>query len=167
MTQYTLSFPGTYLARHALISRCGHYRYRLERRVCFVMLNPSTADGLTDDPTTRRCMNYAQEAGFAVLDLVNLFALRSPSPKSLLDAADPIGPDTDERLYATARLSDTIIAAWGTHGGLHERDEVVLRALRDIREVHCLGTTKHGFPRHPLYVKSPWQLTPYHGRTTP
>lgn len=51
----------------ALISECGRYRYALTRTwdtrrtaVAFVMLNPSTADATTDDPTVRRCASFAR-----------------------------------------------------------------------------------------------------------
>ena len=51
----------------AVISRCGLYRYSLIRewdpmkKWCgWIMLNPSTADASTDDPTVRRCMGFAK-----------------------------------------------------------------------------------------------------------
>ena len=52
----------------AVFSIDDDYRYRLSRLwnadksiVAFVMLNPSTADATTDDPTIRRCLNYAED----------------------------------------------------------------------------------------------------------
>ena len=54
-------------AAGAMISADGQYRYRLWRtwdpslhKLVWVMLNPSTADGQTDDPTIRRCISVAK-----------------------------------------------------------------------------------------------------------
>jgi hypothetical protein len=52
------------------LSDCGTYRYELWRRwaegphVLFVMLNPSTADAVTDDATIRKCIGYAKRWGY-------------------------------------------------------------------------------------------------------
>ena len=44
-----------------------------------------------------------------------------------------------------------VIAAWGASGGLMGRDKVVTSLLE---EIHCLGLTTDGRPRHPLYLRS-------------
>jgi hypothetical protein len=92
----------------ASLSLCGRYRFDLtrewgcrpvkpDRRVAFVMLNPSTADGHADDPTIRRCMGFAREWGFDGLVVVNLFAMRATRPddvvKVLRAGGDAVGPD--------------------------------------------------------------------------
>jgi len=86
----------------AVISGDGKYRYFLARRwgstgktVAFIGLNPSTADATLDDPTIRRCVGFAKFWGGSALHMVNLFALRSPTPASLRVASDPIGPQND------------------------------------------------------------------------
>src|SRR5437870_2889354 len=87
--------------RDAKISDCGRYRYTLTRRVgvggplVWVMLNPSTADAEVDDPTIRRVMKFTEASDCGLAIVVNLFALRSPSPKALRGHADPVGPDND------------------------------------------------------------------------
>lgn len=57
----------------AALSPDGVYRYRLWRiwdddlaPTAFVMLNPSTADAMQDDPTIRRCMSFARSWGAGV-----------------------------------------------------------------------------------------------------
>src|ERR1019366_833740 len=80
--------------RYSLWRRVGESR----RRVLFVMLNPSTADAIVDDPTIRRCMGFARTWGFGELEVCNLFAYRSPCPSALLRAADPVGPSNDRAL---------------------------------------------------------------------
>lgn len=84
------------VARSAKISVCGRYRYFLERvlpsgdgAMCFVMLNPSTADGEADDATIRRCIYFAGREGCKNLWVVNLFAFRATDPRELLKVDDP------------------------------------------------------------------------------
>lgn len=142
----------------AKLSSCGQYRYALTRSwdasgpiVMFVGLNPSTADARIDDPTVRRCIAFARRWGFGKLLLTNLFALRSTDPSALIRAADPVGPENDDWIAKASQTADMTVVAWGVHGCLLERDREVLAQLGDP---HCLGTTKSGAPRHPLYMPS-------------
>src|SRR5262245_19133112 len=98
--------------KEALISPCGLYRYWLTRtwdnslrRVCWVMLNPSTADAEQDDPTIRRCVGFARSWGAGGIIVVNLFAFRASDPKALLRAADPVGPDNDGHILKSVLAS--------------------------------------------------------------
>ena len=66
------------------ISECGCYRYWLTRTwnprratLCWVLLNPSTADADRDDPTIRRCQGFARSWGYGGIVVVNLFAYRA------------------------------------------------------------------------------------------
>jgi hypothetical protein len=43
-----------------------------------------------------------------------------------------------------------VIAAWGVHGAYRGRGAEVARRHSGLQ---CLGTTKAGHPRHPLYVR--------------
>jgi hypothetical protein len=138
----------------------GAYRYSLWRRVgesrkrvLFVMLNPSTADAIVDDPTIRRCMGFARTWRFGELEVCNLFAYRTPCPSALLRAADPVGPSNDRALSRAVARADRVIAAWGVIGMRSTRALVVLEMLRGVR-LECLGRTRDGAPRHPLYVPS-------------
>lgn len=140
----------------AEFSACRQYRYELRRTwqaarpaVMFVGLNPSTADELRDDPTVRRCIGFARSWGFGSIVLVNLFAYRSTDPVQLAQVTDPIGPDNDNWIKCACEYVELIVAAWGVHGSLNSRDEAVLSWLPPA---HCLGTTKAGAPRHPLYL---------------
>ena len=74
-------------------SPCQTWRYLLRRdlgdgagTLNFVMLNPSTADAVRNDPTVARCVGFARRWGFRRLLVTNLFALRSPLPRALLQA---------------------------------------------------------------------------------
>lgn len=155
------------------ISPCGQYRFWLGRKwdhgsfsLPVVMLNPSTADASTDDPTIRRCMGFARRENFGGVRVFNLFAYRATSPADMKAAHDPVGPGNDDYLneaFDIARCSDIpVLAAWGTHGSFMRRDETVERFAADHRvRLVCLGTTTAGHPRHPLYVKGDQPFEPY------
>lgn len=158
------------MIRDAIIDATGQYRYSLCRcweptlpGVCWVMLNPSTADATQDDPTIRRCISFARGWGYGSLEVVNLFAYRAPLPADLRCARDPVGPENDQYLVGASARADLVIAAWGANGGLLSRDR---KALPLLGSLHCLGTTRSGFPRHPLYRRADADLVPYQGRST-
>jgi hypothetical protein len=142
----------------AVISDCGAYRYRLERqwnpdlpKVAFIMLNPSTADASHDDPTIRRCINFAKSWGCGSLVVGNLFALRSTDPKALYSHTDPIGPENDRQLLSIARSVRKIICAWGAQGAYLDRGLEVASRL-EFFNLEALRTTTDGHPGHPLYI---------------
>ena len=121
--------------------------------VNFLMLNPSTADAFQLDPTNRRCVGFAQAWGYGSIVTTNIFAFRSTNPAGLRTAKDPVGPDNDETILTAAKNADLVIAAWGTHGELQGRGEVVRAMLCEAGvELHALKLTKAGHPGHPLYV---------------
>lgn len=147
------------MIKHATLSRCGTYRYWLERSwaetgrgfVNFVMLNPSTADAEKDDATIRKCIGFAQHWGYDGLHVVNLFALRSTDPTALYSHADPVGPENDLFIKAGKLSAEKTIVAWGTHGKIRGRGEKVL-AMLDPARTFRLGRNSDGSPKHPLYV---------------
>lgn len=147
------------MKRDAVVSECGQYRYSLTRRwdegsgrCVFIMLNPSTADAMMDDPTIRRCIGFAQEWGFAMLEVVNLYAFRATDPKDLFRAADSVGPENWEYIWTAVRSADLVVCAWGKPGhgrGRWMKDELIRKAA--IR-LHVLKLNRDGSPAHPLYL---------------
>ncbi|MFB4275778.1 DUF1643 domain-containing protein [Nonomuraea sp. MTCD27] len=149
----------------------GPYRYTLWRTwdgrlpVCgWVMLNPSTADACADDPTIRRCVGFARRWGFGGIVVRNLFAFRATSPRQLLDAADPVGPDNEEWLSRWDGVTG-VVAAWGTGrwprlaGDRWRRAAALLAPLGPV----CLRAARDGQPVHPLYQPAhlepiPWSV---------
>lgn len=128
------------------------------RMVMFIGLNPSTADETTDDPTIRRCIGFAKRWGYGGIWMTNLFALRATDPKVMLAHPEPVGPENDERLLHWYSRSNLVIAAWGQHGKHRGRARQILKKLRDL---YCLGRTRDGHPRHPLYVKGDTEPIPF------
>lgn len=159
----------------ALLSPDGRYRYWLRRQLgedpaapalVFVMLNPSTADATTDDPTIRRCKAFAVRDGWGALEVVNLYALRSTDPAALWRDPDPVGPDNDRHLLAACRRAVAVVAAWGAAPGLRpslRAAQVAGMLEREGIRLVSLGRTGSGHPTHPLYVKAdrpfrPWSI---------
>lgn len=143
------------------------YRYTLRRylsippkdgcRVVFVMLNPSTADAFKLDPTVSRCAEFARRWEMNAIDVVNLFALRSPHPDDLLKVShDERGADraNDEAILETCRGAELVIAAWGNHGYDRRTGSraLVVRPMLEKAgvELHHLGLSSLGSPLHPL-----------------
>ena len=110
--------PSAMITRHhdhqgtastALYSDCETYRYSLTRqwdgdaaRIMFVMLNPSTATELRNDPTIERCERRARALQAGSFEITNLFAFRATDPRDLRRAAAPVGPDNDTVLMQAA-----------------------------------------------------------------
>lgn len=121
----------------------------------FVMLNPSTADADIDDPTIRRCMSFARREGAGGIVVANQFAFRATEPDDLRKATDAFGPDNENALREVAAEAAAtgmpIVCAWGAHGGKSNRHIVILQSAG--ARLVCLGKTKDGHPRHPLYVR--------------
>ncbi|WP_439118877.1 DUF1643 domain-containing protein [Marivita sp.] len=142
---------------HVWYSPCDRYRYALSRTwgtdqpaLLFVMLNPSTADEHRNDPTVARCETRARSMGFGGVMIANLFAFRATRPDDLKRADHPVGSANDGILEHWSASAGMTIAAWGVHGGHESRAYDVASRLRG--QVHHLGLTKDGHPRHPLYV---------------
>lgn len=156
----------------AIISQCGLYRYHLWRIwddclpvMVFVMQNPSTADAVDDDPTIRRCLGFARRDGFGGISVRNVFALRATDERELLTHRDPVGCENAAHLLAARNVSlmTRLVVAWGARlGGKrlahhYQTAEVCLRP----QSPYCLGITKAGAPKHPLYLRGDTPLTPW------
>lgn len=146
------------MIRSAVFDPTCAYRYRLTRvwdrgpRVAFILLNPSTANAHVDDPTIRRCIGFARSWGYSGVEVVNLFAYRTPSPSALRSVADPIGPDNDTHILAVAAEAEAIVLSWGNHGAYLSRAQAVLPLLSACGNLYTFGLTASGQPRHPLYL---------------
>ncbi|WP_273498097.1 DUF1643 domain-containing protein [Lentibacter algarum] len=144
----------------AVYSDCERYRYLLTRvwepagrKALFIMLNPSTATEVQNDPTVERCERRARTLGFGGFRVTNIFAWRDTDPKKMRAAAEPIGAENDAMIAQSCDWADQIIAAWGAHGEHLQRGVAMEALLRDMElPVFHLGLTKAGHPKHPLYI---------------
>lgn len=160
------------IKRAADVSSCGSYRWTLVRtwsgapHVCFVGLNPSTADARRDDPTVRRWISFARAWGFGGLTAVNLYPFRTSSPQECQRRSSWLenGPDwaaRDALLYVNlpivvreAKAAALTVACWGS--GTWDR-EFVDHAVEEIQtgeepwpEIFCFARSKNGSPIHPM-----------------
>ena len=159
----------------AWLSECGQYRWSLDRTwgsgpiAWWVMLNPSTADAEVDDPTIRRCVAFSKREGCGSLHVTNLYSLRATDPAELALHKDPKGEQTTDLLVEAsyhARAGGLVIVAWGAHPMAVKGAGSVERMFQ-AAGAKCLGTTKQGQPKHPLYVRSDQPLAPWRWRYGP
>lgn len=139
------------------------YRYRLTRTwkadkpyVLFVLMNPSTADPNSDDPTIAKCCRFAKAWGFGGMVAANTFAYRCTDQKRLTETLDPIGPDNDKHIMDMAKKAGIVVFAYGKprHRQLRSRGAVLARILIEKAGItpHILRLGKDGTPCHPLYL---------------
>ncbi len=159
-------------ASTAVYSDCEVYRYSLTRvwdethpRVAFLMLNPSKATEVENDPTIERCERRARALGYGGFRAVNIFAVRETDPQKMRKHSAPIGPDNTNAIQEACSWANVIIAAWGAHGAHLDQGAKVKDLLfsQDTMIQH-LGLTKMGHPRHPLYIAYSQQPEPWVSR---
>ena len=153
--------------------RNDEYRYRLTRTwkadkpyVLFVLMNPSTADPNSDDPTIAKCCRFAKTWGFGGMVAANTFAYRCTDQKRLTETLDPIGPDNDKHIIEMAKKAGIVVFAYGEpHKSLRSRGPALAKLLVERAHVipYVLSLGKKGTPKHPLYLKETllpvlWQL---------
>lgn len=149
--------------RSAVFSPDRRYRYALWRwwdrsKGCalFIGLNPSKADEMQDDQTTRRCMHFARDWGYGGICLANLYAFIATHPEDLWKADDPVGDQSDEKIVAFSREAALVVAIWGNDGQNTPRAESLSKLLRPL---YCIKETERGAPAHP--ARLPGSLTPH------
>ena len=137
------------------------------RTIAFIGLNPSTATEFKDDPTVRRCVGFAAREGFGRLVMLNAFAYRATDPKDMKAQIDPVGAGNDEAIVSVvgrvAGEAALAVFAWGTHGTHMGRHQQMLEL---VGPRHCLGVTKAGLPKHPLYLRADSPIVPYRSPAT-
>lgn len=164
------------MLKDAYISECGDYRYWLTRNwsngadkneLPIIMLNPSTADHTVDDPTIKRCISFADLHGYNSLRVFNLFPLRATDPKFLYIHPYPKGfenRDIISQYFSKLGESPEVLVAWGVRGGYLDQDKKIIDLIKvcnkNVKFV-CLGRTKDGLPKHPLYVRKENRFTEY------
>jgi hypothetical protein len=147
------------------------------RPMVVIGLNPSVADATSDDPTIRRCVGFAKREGCGEVVMVNLYALVATDPDDLLHdgcatdgergiVSNAVGIDNNHTIAAAMveveQRGGLVVGAWGATHARYIADRVaVVRKLIGALPVWCLGTTRSGAPKHPLYLRNDAPLIPW------
>ena len=153
------------MQRGAILSSCKKHRLQLWRewnsnlpKVLFIMLNPSTADHEQDDPTLRRCMDFAKQWGYGGLYIGNLYSFRAADPRTLLKVSKFSHRDNYKHISTMAQQCQLLVCAWGNYP-IIKKLGTPLNILKQLNQkLHCIALSKTGTPKHPLYLKK--SLTP-------
>jgi hypothetical protein len=154
------------------------FRFRLWRiwdntlpMAMVIGLNPSTADHLRNDPTVALCCNDARHWGCGGLCMMNIWAYRATEPaqmKRFYKMFCPVrkfgetGIINEDRLVKMALTCKPVVAAWSGHGDYLTQGEKIYNLLSRRRELLCYRRLSNGEAGHPLYLKRPITLQPYH-----
>lgn len=157
----------------AVVSECGRYRYRLDRRidkpgpvVAFFGVNPSTADATAEDATTRKWHGFCERNGWGRYIVGNVFAYRATDVRDLKLASDPIGPENVSHLAEIVRAADILVPCWGSIGKIPRDLQHVVGArvaliLGANKPTLTFGVTKTGDPKHPLMLGYDTPIVPF------
>ena len=127
------------------------------RPLLWVGLNPSTADASTDDPTTRRIISFTKKFGYNFVVLINLSTICSPCPKRLREHNRLNVIEPAPLCEALARVIDSVVFCWGNVPPKLTESKCSIERLGI--NAYCLGKTRQGNPRHPLYLSRSTELT--------
>jgi hypothetical protein len=149
------------------------YRYCLARSwpsdkgtVLVIMMNPSTANPLFDDPTIAKVTRMARRwhgGVFGYLLVGNVFAYRATQQAELDRVPAPVGPDNDGHLIAMAHRADLVVFAYGAPKTktLQRHGPAVVHMLRSAGiKPHVLRMGALA-PWHPLYLPDSTEPQPW------
>lgn len=156
-----------YIWRSASISECGLYRTVLERRwadgetLAWLGHNPSTADGLSDDPTIRKEVGFSLRAGYGALVKVNAMDLRATDPKTLLEESrDPMSASNLAAIAGACAGLDLVVATGSPHRRLRRHVLAAIDVARGVaKRTYVLELNADGMGKHPLYVRGACPMT--------
>lgn len=117
----------------------------------FIGLNPSTANGDTNDPTIESVIRLCKFNGYGGFYMMNCWSYISTDPKKLCPE-----PEWDEEniqwLKKIAALCQDVVFAWGNFKvvGQHGKDRMLYELFPKAK---CISLNKNGTPGHPLFKK--------------
>ena len=134
-------------------------------RACVIGHNPSTADGLGDDPTSRWWNAWFQLFGFGGYVAVNLYPWRSANPADVYERVDGIDHGDygarDELHFwnlpivvEEAKKADQVFVCWGAIARdcmwLDHVIEEIQTGVAPHPDLWCWGKSASGAPKHPM-----------------
>lgn len=156
--------------RDAVFSAHYTYRFMLSRiwdedrgLLGWIGLNPSIAGKDNDDPTVRRMWGFTKRFGYGGFIVGNLNPYIATDPKEM-DPFHTSFEENDEHLRRMAARCVRVVACWGASNVHPDRAVKVVEMFRKGGvPLYCLGTTKFGRPRHPLYLAAKTELVLFEG----
>ncbi len=169
------------IKKGAVISDCGRYRYSLHRiwdsskpYVCYIGLNPSTADAKKDDRTIRRLIEFTKAFSYGGFYICNVVPVRTKDPEVLkkeLKKPEYAGSgllsliETNLEYICDVGIEvNRFVFCWGDNSS-EEIDRCILSVYNKLAYTdngcYCFGYTNKNNPRHPLYLKSDTKLVKY------
>ena len=157
---------GDGILRSASFDPTKTYRFKLMRKVgnqdmynrilVYVLGNPSTADGEYDDPTIRRLTGFARKWGYDDFEVFNVNPHCATNPKACVTPPEDIVKQNTELLQQAATYADKIVCGWGGAASEHLTDWFILsmQRLALAPNLYAFELSKHGIPKHPLYLSS-------------
>lgn len=150
------------------------YRYILgtlgRRPLICVGINPSTAGPDAPDRTLQSVERIAHTNGHDSLLMCNVYAQRATSPQHMeMEGNRWLHEQNLEAFTYALSLSDrpAVWAAWGTNIDKRPYLRPGLRELAELADTHearwyrAGPLTRHGHPRHPLYLPRTTVLEPF------
>lgn len=128
----------------------------------FIGMNPSTADAMLNDPTITREVGFTRSWGMTRYYKANVSAYRATDPKRLAGAPIDCPENVETILGVAVQVARVVMACGALSGPMLALFKALVRDLTEWGvPLWCLGTTKGGFPRHPLYLASATPLEPW------
>jgi len=162
------------MKQSATFTPCGQFRQQLLRVwddtkpvLPFCLLNPSVAgkklpDGTEkEDPTSRKCIGFAQRLGYGGMVICNLYDYCATKPPELKRALYPRSPGADDWILQACAMGDgTVICGWGANARGLAMPGVVTWLLRAKGfKLKALRLLADGIPEHPLML--PYSCVPF------
>ena len=151
------------MLKFAKFSKDKKHRYYLSRKwsekeqVLYVLLNPSKANHINNDPTINRLITISKNLGYGGFNVVNLYTLITPLRNKLYEKKRKFSAKNKKLIAELVAGHKTIIYGWGaTENEPNWLSNIVKNPL-------CFSINKNGTPKHPLYLKKESTLKKFRG----
>lgn len=115
-------------------------RYNLslnDKSIVFILYNPSYANPDENDDTIQNCIKLAEDSGYGIVEIINLFSLRATNPKDLKESLKETNTVNKEFIISYLRQisndeNKDVVLAWGLG---KEKDSYCKNLIEEIETV--------------------------------
>jgi hypothetical protein len=131
----------------------------------WIMINPSLADHIADDPTVLKVISISRYNGFGSIWIINLFDYITPDQAVLATLDSNLLNDYNTSSIITLNIfnnlspNDSVICAWGNGPTqLHTRMSTIIHWFNNSHfkrlnlKLKAVKLNSNGQPTHPLYL---------------